>query len=97
MTVDEAYDQITHTLFQNRVKHGLLKTALAVYNEATGTALHEERVVLAKKIAANPASYVTAFSGLIIANDLALAAEGVTSIPQADIESCISAAFNIMT
>jgi hypothetical protein len=94
MTVEAAYDQMGHTTYQNRVRHAILKAAVAIRNELDTTPLHAERVALAREIARNPAGWAVLFGELILTNGALLAAENILAIPQGDIEFAVNERFN---
>lgn len=80
--------------FRDRVEFYTVKAAIAATTESTGTALHTERVALARSILLSPGSKVTAFALGVITNSTIMSYASHSLVPDGDIEFVVNSIYN---
>jgi hypothetical protein len=89
---DEYTAARTNTIFLQRIAISLVKAAIAISSEATGTANHANRVALAKAVVNSPDNFATLFA-VGITGQLAVGPDP-TIITDAQIDGQVSGIWN---
>lgn len=80
--------------FQGRCVAAAVKAAVAIYNEAQGTAGHAARAALAVRVLNQPANYASTFAYAVAMDPTILA--GGTAPTDAQIDTALAAAWNAL-
>lgn len=80
--------------FCARVKAALLKAAVAIQNEATGTANHSVRIALVGRILSSPDIYAQRFAPVVAVQTTPFAAASLSAIADIDIETAVNSVYD---
>lgn len=95
MTILQAVDAAKNQPdFRNRVEFYMVKAAISVTTEASGTAFHIQRQSLAEQILASAESHVTRFALGVITNPTILGYASHSVVPDGDIEFVVNSIYN---
>lgn len=98
MTITDAVRAATDEKdFRDRVQFLIVKSAIAIFNEAVITAMHVERLALAKLILSGPETQVTRFALAAMTQPMPLAAARHSAIADNDLENAINGVYNSLT
>lgn len=91
MAYSDNYAAAINSAFQQRVEESMISAAIAISSEATTTANHGNRVVLAKTVLNQPQNYVQQFALAVAVN---IPVTSVSAVTDAQIDSSVSGIWN---